>query len=233
MLTVTDQPARTVSRARSTRRGSSGSRCCWPAPSRSSGSASCPGRGLGNPGIQPRPAHPADFALSFPARDAPHADRPHRSCATARRGFRAGRGASGGAGRQPDADPRYRHLRLHHLGRRRGADDLRLGARQEAPAGRGASDLHAAPAAFHLSQADHRAADDFLGDRRLVRRADGRAGLSRRQRDRSRASTSCRSPRPARGCAISFRSSAFPISSRSSIAGRYGTRRCFCWPPCR
>ena len=95
----------------------------------------------------------------------------------------------------------------HHLLDRRGdADGLRLGAGQAAlPAG-GASGVHAAPAAVRLLEAVDLPAGHLVGTGRLVRAAGGRAGVPRGQRHRPRASTSCRWPRPARGCAISSRS---------------------------
>jgi hypothetical protein len=158
------------------------------------------------PGIQPRADHPDAVLLHVPARAEVRApDRPagHRPLD---RGDGDRLRADDGRGRQPGADRRHRLLFDDHLGGRADPDRVRLPARHLLLALGGASGLHAAAAAVHLLEAQHHAAVHLVRDRGLDRAHGRRAGLPRRQRDRPRQSTSCRWPRPVRGCAISSRS---------------------------
>ena len=156
--------------------------------------------------IQPRADHPDPVLLHVPARDevrAAHGAAGHRPLD--RRGgdrFRAGDGGRGQSG----ANRRHRVLFDDRLGRGHDPDLLRFPARDHLLALGAASGVHAAASAVPLLEAQHHAAVHLVGDRRLAGGAGGRAGLSSTATSSIWASTSSRSRRPARGCAIFSRS---------------------------
>ena len=132
-----------------------------------------PCRGLVDPGIQPRPTHPTDFALSFPARVAARAADPARRAGDPLAGRRASpREPRHRAPRQHGPHPRHRHLRLYPLGGRRDPDAEGLAPGARALAAGAAFGVHAAAAAVPLLADHHFPPARLLRDRGLGDRPD-------------------------------------------------------------